>query len=97
MRDTLARRYQGDLAFELERVRFIYATPALHADREELVVALRRLLSPEQRHAAPLLAGAAVLALDVAIERWQEARGEEDLGALVRQAFTTLEDLGSVR
>ncbi len=103
--DTLARRYQGDRDFELERVRFIYATDALHAaaveaqlaDREALTVALARLLSTEQRGAAPLLAGAAMLALDVAIEQWQEARGERDLGALIGAAFATLERLGEVR
>lgn len=103
--ESLAPRYQSDLDFELDRVRFIYQTEALHAaavesqfkDRAELTTALRNLLSNDRKDAAPLLAGAALLALDVAIERWQEHHGREDLGVLIQESFETLEHLGSVR
>lgn len=103
--ETLAERYQSDLEFELDRIGFIYETEALHAaaieaqfkERDQLTAALRRLLSPEHRDAAPLLAGAAMLALDVAIERWQEGQGREDLGTLIYEAFSTLERIGSVQ
>lgn len=37
-----------------------------------------------------------MLALDVAIERWQEHRGRDDLATLVHETFTTLERLGTV-
>lgn len=103
--DTLAARYQADLDFELDRVGFIYQTEALHAaaveaqfkDRDDLTTALKHLLSAQHRHAAPLLAGAALLALDLAIERWQEGRGREDLATLIRREFATLDQLGSLR
>lgn len=103
--DTLAQRYQADLDFELDRVQFIYETEALHAaaveaqfkDRDDLTTALRHLLSKRHEHAAPLLAGAALLALDIAIERWQEHDGQLDLGTLIHHSFTTLEQLGTVR
>ncbi|MGV8911693.1 MAG: TetR/AcrR family transcriptional regulator [Rhodoglobus sp.] len=103
--DTLASRYREDLEFELQRVRLIYQTEALHAaaieaqftDREELTAALKQLLTPRHENAASLLAGAALLALDAAVERWQAANGKDDLGTLVHEAFTTLETLASVR
>lgn len=103
--DALARRYQADFDFELDRVSFIYQTEALHAsaveaqfaDRDELTRALTNLLSKQHQDAAPLLAGAALLALDVAIERWQDRNGREDLATLIHQAFTTLEHLGTLR
>lgn len=103
--DSLARGYQSDLDFELDRVGFIYQTEALHAaavessfaDREELTAALGYVLSPEHADAAPLIAGAALLAVDVAIERWQERRGQDDLADLIHEAFATLEQLGALR
>lgn len=102
--DTLASRYQDDLDFELDRIGFIYQTEALHAaaveaqfkDRDDLTSALTQLLSRKRRSAAPILAGAALLALDVAIERWQEQQGRTDLGVLIHEAFTTLEDLSGL-
>jgi AcrR family transcriptional regulator len=103
--DTLAQRYQTDLDFQLDRIGFIYQTEALHAaaveaqfkDRDELTAALSHLLSREHREAALLLAGAAMLALDVAIERWQERSGHDDLAQLIYEAFTTLENLSTLR
>lgn len=85
--DALAERFSrlgGDMSL-------------FHAVRDAFVDTLAHLLSGEHRDAAPLLAGAALLALDVAIERWQERRGREDLAAMVHQAFATLEHLGTVR
>lgn len=103
--DTLASRYRDDLEFELQRVRLIYRTEALHAaaieaqfaEREELTAALKQLLTPSHKSAASLLAGAALLALDSAVEAWQAANGKADLGTLVHDAFATLESLASVR
>lgn len=103
--ETLARRYEADRAFELDRVQFIYQTEALHAaaveaqfaDRDELTAALADLLSPAHRHTAPLVAGAALLALDFAIDRWQQRDGKDSLGALIHGAFDTLQRLDAVR
>ena len=103
--ETLAVRYHHDLDFELDRIGFIYQTEALHAaaieaqfaDRDELTTALERLLSKQHKSAAPLLAGAALLALDVAIEHWQEHGGRGKLDVLIHEAFATLEKLGTIR
>ncbi len=38
-----------------------------------------------------------MLALDVAIERWQQTQAREDLGTLIHDAFTTLEHLATLR
>lgn len=83
----------------------IYQTEALHAaaveaqfaDRDELTTVLTSLLSPPHKTAAPILAGAALLALDVAIERWQDSDGADDLATLIHEAFATLERLSTVR
>lgn len=103
--ETLAVRYQHNLDFELDRIGFIYQTEALHAaaieaqfaDRDELTTALESLLSKQHKSAAPLLAGAALLALDVAIEHWQERGGRDNLDVLIHEAFATLENLGTIR
>jgi AcrR family transcriptional regulator len=103
--DTLASRYQDNVDFELERIGLIYRTEALHAaaaeehltDRDELTTALTHVLSTENKRAAPLIAGAALLALDIAVERWQEGRGHVDLGVLIHEAFASLEHLDNLR
>lgn len=102
--ESLAERYQGDLDFELDRVSYIYETEQLHAaaveddfrDRDELTTALRSVLPRRERAAAALVAGAALLALDVAMERWQADRGETPLQACIVEAFATLERLGEI-
>lgn len=103
--DTFAQRYQADLEFELDRITFIYETPALHGaaveaqlkDRDELTAALGQLLSKQHKRSAPLIAGAAMLALDVAIDQWQSHGGADNLGTLIAQAFDTLEHLSTLR
>lgn len=103
--DTLASRYDDDFEFELERIRFLYRTEAVHAaavegqfkDREALTSALKHVLSKEHRDAAPILAGAAMLALDVAFDRWQESGGKKELADLIGEAFAALEQLSAVR
>lgn len=96
--DTLASRYDNDLEFQLERVSYIYATEALHAAaveadfaaRTELAEALTGILSASNRHAAPLLAGAALLALDIALNQWQQEQAREPLADYIAAAFATL-------
>ena len=98
---TLGDRYTDDLTFQLQRVQYIYAAEQLHAAaveadfaaRRELTDAIRRILSREQRSAAPIIAGAAMLALDVAMERWQAKHGKTSLGTLLSEAFDQLESL----
>lgn len=103
--ETLGSRYDDDLDFQLRRIRFIYATEAVHAaaieddfaNRAELTAAFHQILPRAQRRAAPLLAGAVMLALDVALERWQASDPTIALGRAIADAFddlTGLADLG---
>ena len=100
----LGSRYDDDQEFQLQRVRYIYSTEQLHAaaveadlrETMELADGLRHFLSAEHRADAPLLAGAAMLALDVAFDRWQQGDGATPLGQLIAASFDALEDLGSI-
>ncbi len=102
--ETLGGRYDDDLEFQLGRVQYIYATDRLHAaalqadlrHRTELTDGLRHFLSKRNRHAAPILAGAALLAVDVAIERWQADAAKRTLGAYVNDACDSLAALASI-
>lgn len=102
--ETLGGRYDDDLEFQLARVQYIYATERLHAaalqtdlrQRVELTDGLREFLSRRNRHAAPILAGAALLAVDVAIERWQADAAKRTLSAYVNDAFDSLASLTSI-
>ena len=102
--ETLAERYEDDLSFELDRVSYIYETEQLHAsavegefrNRDELTTALRSVLPRRERAAAPIVAGAALLALDVAMDRWQADRGATPLGDCLVEAFATLERLDEI-
>jgi len=101
----LSGRYDDDLGFQLRRVQYIFATEQIHAaaveadlhDTAELTAGLRHFLSAENQDAAPLLAGAAMLALDTALDRWQQADGAEPLEALIAAAFDSLGHLDNVR
>lgn len=102
--ETLATRYDSDLNFQLARIRYIYATEQLHAaaveadlrDRHELTRALERVLPRARRSAAPVIAGAALVALDVALDRWQRHHAEQPLGELIADAFATLAKLEAI-
>lgn len=101
----VGRRYDDDLDFQLRRVQYIYRTPEVHvaagerdyADTVELADGLAQVLSKKNRHAAPILAGAAMVALDVAFDRWQAADGKKPLGTLIGEAFDALGDLPALR
>lgn len=103
--EELGGRYDADLEFQLHRIQYIYATEQLHAaaveadltDRTELTEALEHYLSPETRDAAPILAGAAMLALDVAFDRWQQLDASLPLGKLIDDSFRHLSHLESLR
>jgi AcrR family transcriptional regulator len=102
--ETLGGRYDDDLEFQLARVQYIYSTERVHAaalqadlrHRVELTAGLRHFLSKRNRHAAPILAGAALLAVDLAIERWQADAAKRSLSAYVNDAFDSLADLASI-
>jgi hypothetical protein len=102
--ETLGGRYDNDLDVQLTRVQYIYATERLHAaalqadlrHRTELTEGLRHVLSPRNQSAASILAGAALLAVDVAIERWQADDAARPLGAYVNEAFDSLGALPSI-
>jgi len=102
--ETLGGRYDSDLEFQLARVKYIYATKQLHAGaveadfraRKELTDALGHFLSRRNKVAAPVIAGAALLALDIAIDRWQQHNAKKPLGKLITEAFDTIAHLESI-
>lgn len=102
--ETLATRYDDDLEFQLMRIRYIYATPAIHAaavemelkTRDEFTKALEHTLSHKNKAAAPLIAGATLLALDVAMERWQRHKAKQPLGQLITETFAMLNDIANI-
>jgi AcrR family transcriptional regulator len=103
--ETLAERYQTDFDFQLARVCFIFATPALHAAaieadfraRDELTKALIQTLSTKHKAAAPLLAGVSLLALDVAMDQWQQDKGRHGLDILIAAEFDRLSKLTDIQ
>lgn len=102
--DELGTRYDADLDFQLQRIQYIYATEAIHAaaveadfrDRDDLTKALRHFLSKPNRAAAPVIAGAALVALDVAMDNWQSDSAKQPLAKRIAEAFDQLADLGSL-
>jgi AcrR family transcriptional regulator len=103
--ESLGSRYDEDLDFQLRRVQYIYRTEALHAasgeadwaDTKALSAGLEEVLSPANRSAAPVLAGASMVALDAALERWQAGNASTSLGELIGEAFDALSSLGDLR
>lgn len=100
--ETLAGRYDDEL--QLRRIRYIYETEQLHAaaaeadfrDRRELTAALEHFLSRKNKAAAPLVAGTALLALDVAIEEWQRLGSNKALADLINEKFKIIDHLGTI-
>lgn len=98
--DALAARYD-ESEFQLRRIRYIYATEQVHAaaveadlaNRDELAAGLAHFLPRSERPAAPVIAGATLAALDVAIDNWQQAKGKRTLAACIAEAFGYLTDL----
>lgn len=109
MKDVFVRelgdRYDDDLDFQLRRVRYLYATEQIHAaslevdlrDTADLAEGLAYFMTDEHRDEAPLLAGAAMLALDIAFDRWQQSNAASPLAQCIAEAFDTLERLSSIR
>jgi AcrR family transcriptional regulator len=103
--DELGPRYEDDLRFQLRRVQYIYATEAVHLaageatyrDTIELSDGLEQVLSAPNRYAAPILAGAAMAALDAAFDRWQQADGQTPLAELIAESFDALSSLDELR
>lgn len=99
--DELSTLYNADLEFQLKRVRYIYATDALHAaaveadlaDRVELTAGLKHYMSKKNRDAAPVIAAAALGALDIAMDRWQSEKGRRSLADHIGETFDQLEAL----
>lgn len=96
--ESLAERYSTELDFQLQRIRYIYATTELHAAaveadyraRAELARALESTLSSSHRKSATLVAGAALLALDIALDQWQATNAEHPLKDCINNAFQNL-------
>ncbi|MFV0254142.1 MAG: TetR/AcrR family transcriptional regulator [Beutenbergiaceae bacterium] len=98
---TLAQHYQAEREFHLRRVSYIYATPALHAgaakadlaNRAAIAKALVGVLPADRQHLAPLIAGTALLALDLAIDTWQSQDGRTLLADHIERIFADLQSL----
>ncbi|MFT7608559.1 MAG: AcrR family transcriptional regulator [Candidatus Aldehydirespiratoraceae bacterium] len=102
--NELSTRYDADLDFQLRRIQYIYATEHLHAAaveadlraRDELTDALEHFISKANRPAAAVIAGAALLALDVAIDRWQSGNAKRPLAAHIAESFDHLTQLDTL-
>lgn len=102
--ETLGSRYDADIEFQLQRIKYIYATEQIHAaaveadlrNRQELSDGLRHVLGRKDRDAAPILAGAALLAVDVAIERWQANDAKKRLSVYLNDAFDALMSMATI-
>lgn len=101
----LGGRYDADLDFQLARIKYIYETEQVHAaaveddfkNRLELTEALNHFLSKRNRSAASLIAGAAMLVLDVAFDRWQQGDAKTSLESLIHEGFEQLTSLDTLR
>ncbi len=99
--ESLAARYDESDAFQLRRVRYVYATEQVHAaaveddlrNRAELADGLAYFLPKKRRSSAPIIAGVAMVAVDVAIDRWQQANGSRTLASCIGEAFDQLDDM----
>lgn len=99
--ETLGDRYGSDDGSQLRRIQYIYATEQVHSaaveaefqDRQDLTDAITRCLSRPNKSAAAIIAGSALLAVDVAMDRWQNHNGREPLSSLLKEAFDQLADL----
>lgn len=100
----LANRYDEDIDFQLRRVTYIFETTAMHGaaieadlhDTEELAKGLAHFLPKQQRRHAPLLAAAAMMALDSALDQWQAGRAKEPLGRLITQSFEAVANINEL-
>ena len=90
---------RADTGALLRRVRFVYATPQIHAaaiaqelrDRADLARAFAEATgAPSGALVADVMAGCCMAALDAAIDHWQRAAGAADLRTLVHAAFAPL-------
>ncbi|MEM9611645.1 MAG: TetR family transcriptional regulator [Actinomycetota bacterium] len=101
----LAGIYDADTEFQLQRVTLMYRVPAIHAaaveadiaDRLSLADLVEQHLTPADRAAAELLAGAALLATDWAFNQWQRSEAATPVAELVAVAFDRLGHLDSLR
>lgn len=102
--NELATRYDADLDFQLRRIQYIYATEQLHAAaveadlrmRDELTAGLEHFMTERNRPAAVIVSGAALLALDIAIDRWQANNAEQPLADHITESFDQLTRLAEL-
>jgi AcrR family transcriptional regulator len=101
----LAARYESDVDFQLQRLQYLYRTPQLRAAsaeadlrmHAELTAGLQHFMTKPNRPAAEVIAGAALVALDTAINRWQANNAKRPLAELIDNAFEYLGRLNSLR
>ena len=96
--NELATRYDADLEFQLRRIQYIYATEQIHAaaveadlrTRDELTAGLEHFMTKRNRPKAVIVSGAALLALDIAIDRWQADNAKRPLAERISESFDQL-------
>lgn len=101
----MAGRFEDDREFQLPRMQLMYRTTAIHAaaleaewnDRVELAAGLRHFVEGGDEGTAWLLAGAAMMAIDWAFDRWQATDGATPLGELVAASFDRIAHLDAIR
>lgn len=102
--NELATRYDADLDFQLRRIQYIYATHQFHAAaveadlrmRDELTAGLEHFMTERDRPAAVIVSGAALLALDIAIDRWQADNAQQPLADRITESFDQLTRLSEL-
>lgn len=94
--DSLASMTEADREALLPRLRLVYRTPSLHARRMEVQLEMGRLSGaaladrsglPPDDLGARVTAAAALIAIEVAMERWTQGDGRDDLGELLDAAI----------
>ena len=94
--DSLVLVSEDDLEALLARLRIVYRTPSLRARRWEYQLEMGRISGAalaERRGLPPddlgsrVTAAAVFTAIEVAMDRWQEHEGREDLGAVIDAAI----------
>jgi AcrR family transcriptional regulator len=97
--DSLALVNESDREALLPRLKIVYRTPSLRGRRWEYQLRFGRLAGaalagrlglPPDDLGSRVTATAALIAVEVAMDRWQERDGRDDLGELLQAAVSSL-------
>ncbi|MGA3031507.1 MAG: hypothetical protein ABSE58_12380 [Candidatus Limnocylindrales bacterium] len=99
--DSLALVNESDREVLVPRLKLIYRTPSLRGRRWEYQLRFGRIAGaalaarlglPPDDLGSRVTATAALIAVEVAMDRWQERDGRDDLGELLEAAVSSLGD-----